>query len=294
MPALTLYACAKINLGLEVLNKRSDGFHNIRSVFIGVGLADTLEFEVSAQPALHCEPSVTEKPEDNIVLKALHLYAKTFPHLKKTAKITVRKCIPTGAGLGGGSSNAAATLVGLSLLNGMNYDEALIQALMPLASELGSDVPFFLRPAVALVSGRGEIVEPLNLSIPWVFLLACPPIHISTAEAFSTVWIRGGQSQDNIVETLVKCLNSKAPEAFQFVNHFESTIFKKHPLLSQLKSVLIANDALYASLSGSGSTVFGLFTSVDKATVAQEALASQHADLETYICYPATGLHPYK
>lgn len=290
MNNLTLRACAKINLGLDVLAKRADGYHDIRSIFVGVDLFDVIELTASEVAEVVCIPPVTSSPNENIVSRALGLYAKSFPSERTTAKITVNKHIPTGAGLGGGSSDAAAALLGLAMLNGYDLCEETRGRLKPLAEELGSDVPFFLNPGICLVEGRGEHITRLDITLPWTVLVLCPGIPINTALAYSTLGIVGGKSTTVDVNTLRNAIDNQVLPSGNFINDFELTMFSLHPTLATIKQALIDSDAVYATMSGSGSAMIGLYTSVDNAKRARTAFA----DVEAYICHPvnATFLLP--
>ena len=281
---LTLRACAKINVGLDVVRKRPDGFHDIQSIFVAVDLHDTLVFDPHLHLEVHCIPEVTDTPANNIVVKAARAYAAAFPHDTVSAKITVNKAIPTGGGLGGGSSDAATTLIGLAILNGRDVNRDLTCELEPLAQSLGSDVPFFLRYGVAHVSGRGEVIQVLDSQFPWTVLLVCPGIHVNTAAAYSTLRITGEQPHGNLAKSWSHAIADKVVRPSEFKNDFERSVFIEHPILATIKNSLYENGANYASMSGSGSTMYGLFTDVEKAVEAQQALQG----LQTYICGPVT------
>ena len=150
MKQLRLRACAKINLGLEILRKRADGYHDLNSIFVAIDLHDVITIVRSDVLSVECEPPVTDNPEDNLVFRAARMLVSDS---KQAAKIRVTKHIPSGGGLGGGSSNAATALLGMSILYPQHGP-----LLAPYAKSLGSDVPFFLNPGVALVQGRGDIV----------------------------------------------------------------------------------------------------------------------------------------
>lgn len=279
---LALRACAKINVGLDVLRKRPDGFHDIQSIFVAVDLHDKLVFEPQPHLEVACIPAVTDSPDDNIVVKAAQAYARAFPDDNLSAKITVTKSIPTGGGLGGGSSDAASTLVGLALINGRSYNDELLASLQPLAEMLGSDVPFFLRYGVAHVSGRGETIQRLDTDMPWTVLLICPGIHVNTAHAYSTLGITGERQGSDLINAWTYAVTNNAVAPSEFTNDFEKAVFVQHPVLATLKDALYENGAMYASMSGSGSTMFGLFTDVEKAVEAKQAFGG----LSTYICSP--------
>lgn len=281
---MIVYAPAKINLGLEVLRKRHDGYHDIASIFLPVALSDTLTVERSPTPCCICIPEVTGTPDQNLVYQALARYAEAFPADQWSAKITVEKRIPTGGGLGGGSSDAASALMALASLNGRD-DADSHQRLAEIALSLGSDVPFFLTRSVALVEGRGEIITPLDVPSPWWVVLVLPGIHVNTAQSYSTLGITGGKAQTDLVEKYRKCHLDMTSMQHDFTNDFERVVFLQHPELATIKQRLHDTAAIYAAMSGSGSTMFGLYTSVDNASAAISALS----DLRTYLCSPFTA-----
>lgn len=275
---------------MDVLRKRPDGFHDIQSMFIAIDLHDRVTIVRSDAFEFACKPPVTDSPAENIVVRAAQAYQEAFPNDCVTAKITVEKSIPTGGGLGGGSSDAAATLIGLALLNDRTIDESLINVLHPVAASLGSDVPFFLQYGTALVQGRGEHIRYLESSFPWVVLLICPGLHVNTASAYSTLGITGEQPHGDMLDAWKKAVAGKALIPSSFANSFESVVFAQHPVLTTIKADLYHRGAHFASMSGSGSTMYGLFTSVEKAVKAQ----SEFVGMTTYICHPVTELDRYE
>jgi 4-diphosphocytidyl-2-C-methyl-D-erythritol kinase len=278
---MIVHAPAKINLGLEVLRKRPDGYHDISSIFIPIALYDTLTVERSRMPSCTCNPPVTGSPDQNLVYQALVRYALAFPADQWSAKITVDKRIPSGGGLGGGSSDAAATLLTLATLN-ERTDAISLAMLHNVALSLGSDVPFFLTHTPALVEGRGESITTLDMNVPWWVVLVLPGIHINTAMAYSTLGIHGGKTQSDLVGNLRKALTDNGSMQHDFTNDFERGLFTQHPILAAIKQRLLDSKAIYASMSGSGSTMFGLYTSVDNAMAAASALS----DHTTHVCPP--------
>ena len=283
MDSMIVHAPAKINLGLEVLGKRPDGYHDIASIFIPVALFDTLTVERSRTPSCTCTPPVTGSPNQNLVYQALVRYAEMFPADQWSAKITVDKRIPTGGGLGGGSSDAASTLIALASLNDRRDAESR-RMLLQIAQSLGSDVPFFLYQSVALVEGRGEVITPLDAPSPWWVVLVLPGIHVNTAAAYSTLGISGGKAATDLVENYQKSLKTNGFMQGLFTNDFEHAVFSQHPELSMIKRRLLETKATYVAMSGSGSTMFGLYTDVDSATAAAASLS----DYTTHVCPPLT------
>lgn len=279
MNGLRLRACAKINLGLEVLRKRDDGYHDINSLFIAIDLHD----EISIQPAdgieVVCEPAVTDRPNDNLAARAAHTLGSLPSAHGQGAKITVAKQIPTGGGLGGGSSDAATTLVGLNRFWNFPADDVTLRTM---AASLGSDVPFFLHPSVALVQGRGDAITRLDIDLPFVVVLVVPGIHVSTPWAYSTLGITGEQRATDLMRSLRQSIDDHHDMPRRFRNDFEPVVFAQHPVLSSIKQQLYEEGAVYASMSGSGSTMYGLYTDVDKARTA----ASAFGNMAVYICSP--------
>lgn len=292
MKTFSLKSPAKINLGLRVLQLRSDGYHNIESVFVAIDLFDDLEF--SQHPSVHVECSVpiTTRQEDNLVFKAAMLMQHST-HTQLGAKILLTKRIPFGAGLGGGSSNAATTLVGLNKLWGLNLP---LSRLRYLAEQLGSDVPFFLHTPVALVQGRGELCTPLPLSMPWTIVVINTHIHISTKNAYE--WLDATlhypQLSNNLGKVVANLINNQPSTHDEFAknggmalgNDFEQAVQTELPALSTIKNELVSNGAVFASLTGSGSAIYGLFTDVDTAMAATAITAL--APYQSYICTPIT------
>ena len=241
----------KINLGLQILSKQPDGYHSIVTCFYPLPWEDVLEilpsgslmFTQSGNP-------VAGKPEHNLCLRAYHLLKKD--HKLPPVQIHLHKIIPTGAGLGGGSSDAAHTL---RLLNALFTLELSQTDLMSYASQLGSDCAFFLEEAPMLGSGRGEILERVTVNVKGFYLrLFKPDIHISTAEAYANVIPKVPNVK--LREVIEKPVRSWKEE---LKNDFENSVFMKHPILLSIKNELYESGAVYASMSGSGSSVFGIF-----------------------------------
>ncbi len=277
-------APAKINLGLEVLGKRPDGFHDINTILLPVaGLSDTLEFSLSTAIQLECTPDLGIRPSENLVYRAALLlkdYAgrnnlfknslkESFKSNQTGAKIRVRKHIPSGAGLGGGSSDAATTLLALKELWELPISD---YELHTLAAMLGSDVPFFLKGKSAIGKGRGEKLDYFDYALPYYILIVYPNIHVNTGEAYSALQknavLKAPRDFKNILmESFLK------PELLKqyIVNDFEDVVFKKHPEIAQIKEKLYKSGAVFALMSGSGSSVFGLFKSEQESLRAMES-----------------------
>ena len=241
---------AKINLGLHVLNRRPDGFHNIATLFYPIPFHDMLEIVPAASTALHVSGlSVESALEDNLCMKAYRLLERDYP-LPPVA-IYLHKVIPMGAGLGGGSSNAAHTLLMLNNLFRLNIPE---QQLFDYAATLGSDCPFFIQSQPALACGRGEVLQYSGLRLNgYYLLLALPDVHVSTAEAYAGVSPKAAAVP---LEEIIKLPVAQWKNSL--ANDFETKVFTRYPQLAGIKAQLYEQGAVYAAMSGSGSTLFGL------------------------------------
>lgn len=248
---MIVFPNAKINIGLNITEKRPDGFHNLETIFLPVGWCDALEFVVAKE--VHFSSSgipISGERESNLVMKAYRLLQNDFslPPLN----IHLHKQIPFGAGLGGGSSDAAFML---SMLNRYFILNLSADQLELYAAQLGSDCPFFIRNSPVFASGRGEIMEPLRLSLnDWFILLVKPPVEVSTAKAFQLVV---PEKPVNSLKTMVQLPVHEWKD--KLVNQFETSVFQPYPQVGKLKKQLYDLGAAYASMSGSGSCVFGLF-----------------------------------
>lgn len=242
---------AKINLGLNILSKRSDGFHTIDSCFYPIDLKDGLEIIESKTFSFQSYGlSIPGESHANLCVKAYHLIKDDFDI--PPVAIHLLKKIPMGAGLGGGSADCAFTLKMLSELFQLNISQGKLEQY---ALELGSDCPFFIQNTPVMARGRGEILNPINLDLSNYHIeVQNPGIHISTKEAYSGVTPR--QPKVSIEEILSQPIG-KWKDAL--VNDFETSIIKNHPEIGRVKNEMYKNGALYSSMTGSGSTVFGIF-----------------------------------
>lgn len=242
---------AKINIGLNITEKRPDGFHNLETVFYPVGWSDALEFVSSEETSFsHSGILISGEAEANLVMKAYRLLQKDFslPPLK----VHLHKEIPFGAGLGGGSSDGAFML---SMLNKEFKLQLSSAGLEHYAAQLGSDCPFFIRNTPVFASGRGEVMEPAELVLNnWFILLVKPPVAVPTAKAFQ--WIVPAVPKYSL-KTLIRQPVSEWKNTI--VNQFELSVFQFFPEIEKVKHQLYEMGAAYASMSGSGSCVFGLF-----------------------------------
>ena len=254
---LQLFAPAKINLGLQIIGKRNDGYHNIHSLFFPIkSIADILTIELAQSLTLICSQELDIPNENNIVWKAANLLKQRY-NIDMGAKISLQKNIPHGAGLGGGSSDAATILKGLQLLWNIDISP---KELSDIASELGSDVPFFLQDHPALIQGRGEIVHPFMFSCEWTILIVFPVIYSNTSLAYAGLETSNfPKIEVNFIDALQQSKDDCSKMKDLLFNDFEYSIFTQFPELAEIKSQLYTQGAFFAGMSGSGSTMFGLF-----------------------------------
>ncbi len=290
---MIFYPNAKINIGLKVLSRREDGFHELETLFYPVGLADILE--VVEGPELKIEqygigiPAVAGKdglmnPEENICMKAYRLLSADFDI--PPVEIYLHKNIPVGAGLGGGSSDAAHTILAIDKLYNLNLTNS---QMAQYASRLGSDCAFFIYNTPMMGRGRGEILTPYALDslADYTIKLVHPPVFVSTADAYRGIVPRNILEHEHMASARESVLPDDAgscralPQPGQalldkrpleellqqpvgkwresVVNDFEATVFAKYPVLAECKQALYDQGAIYAAMSGSGSTMFGIF-----------------------------------
>lgn len=255
---MIVFPNCKINLGLHILSKRKDGFHDIETVFYPLKFTDVLEVVSGSQNGSSVEFTATGlrvdgNAEDNLCIKAWALLKKDFPQLP-VVKIHLHKAIPMGAGLGGGSSDAAFML---KLLNDKFKLNISTDQLINYALQVGSDCPFFIYNTPCFATGRGEILEELALDLsPYSIVLVNPRIHINTGWAFSQ--IRPAPPKKSIREIIQQPVTNWRAE---LKNDFEEVVFTAHPEVREIKEALYQQGAIYAAMSGSGSTVFGIFNS---------------------------------
>jgi 4-diphosphocytidyl-2-C-methyl-D-erythritol kinase len=272
---MKVFAPAKINLFLQVTGRRSDGYHELRSLMCCVGVYDTLTLYFGAKDdGIECDHPLVPNDATNLALKAALLFkAELERHTTLTPQkvfIQLKKTIPVGAGLGGGSSDAATVLKALNRYYSQPFDDAQLHAL---ALRLGADVPFFIRQIPALATGIGERLTPFHYLMPLDVLLVYPGFAIATSEVFGSLNLR-----------LTKC--EKKLRYFPFndagfdvvrhlCNDLEPTVSERYPVVQKIKKELLNQGAMGALLTGSGSTVFGLFASANDSHKAGEVLARQ-------------------
>ena len=251
---MTLFPNCKINIGLDVLRKRPDGSHDIETVMYPVyGICDSLEIIRSSEAEAELTGSglpVDCSPGDNLVMKAYRLLRAEYGI--EGVKMHLHKNIPTGAGLGGGSSNAAFAVKALDSVFGLGLTTEKMESL---CARLGSDVPFFIRNTPQFCSGRGEIMSPVAMRLTGKYIaIVKPDANISTGEAYAgiTPSSAGIGLEEKITDPV-----EKWPGMIE--NAFEKSVLDKHPQIKMLKKSLYSSGAVYASMTGSGSAVYGIF-----------------------------------
>ncbi len=251
---MIVFPNCKINLGLHILRKRDDGFHDLETVFYPLPVRDVLEVITAKETAFSQSGiAIPGDAADNLCMRAYQLLKQDFPELP-AIQLHLHKVIPTGAGLGGGSSDGAFTLKLLNIKYNLGLTDARLEAY---AAQLGSDCPFFIQNRVSLAKGRGEILEPFSVDLSaYEILLVHPGIHVNTGWAFS-------QLQPGDPEVPLREINWKDVKSWKgrLKNDFEAAVFTKHSEIAAIRDRLYDTGAVYASMSGSGSAVFGIFES---------------------------------
>lgn len=257
MKNLTINANAKINLFLEVLDKRSDGYHNIETVFQSIDLHDTLTFE-ERKSGISIISDNKDLPTDssNLIVKAYELLLKESGK-SYGANIQLIKRIPIGAGLAGGSADASATLIGLNELWGLSYS---INDLIELGKKLGADVPFCIIGGTAIGKERGDLITKLNPISDIYVVIANPGFEVSTAWAYKSLSDLGLTRNRKNANIIIEKINESDISAIakNLYNSFEMLVSREHPIIAEMKSEMLNLGALGASMTGSGPTVFAL------------------------------------
>lgn len=267
---MTVRSYAKINLGLRILRKRPDGYHDLETVFHRINFWDEIVLRPRPE-TLSLETDQADLPADrsNLCLQAAELLKAAAPG-ELGASIFLRKRIPIGAGLGGGSSNAASVLMGLQRLWSVRLGD---EGLRAMALRLGSDVPYFLVEGSAYATGRGEILEPIPLVLPYWIVVVVPPVHVSTAWAYKHLRPNDRTARFSLKEAVSVPASRLRSSLAGLTNDFESLVLESHPEVQETKRRLDALQPVCALMSGSGSAVFALFADERSALLAVEQFA---------------------
>lgn len=253
------HPCAKINLGLNIVSKRSDGYHDLETVFYPVNLTDEISIEVKPDGQRQNHPceltlngiAIEGDAQDNLIVKAYSLLKERYVDLPEIA-VSLTKNIPSQAGMGGGSSDCSFTITMLNKMFNLNFSIADMQLL---AAKLGADCPFFIAPTPSFATGIGEKLSPVSIDLSsYSLAIVKPPVMISTKEAFARITPkRPKKCCHNIVLQPIETWKD------ELVNDFELSIATLHPEIARIKQALYDRGAVYAAMSGSGSAVFGIF-----------------------------------
>ena len=276
-------AYAKINLGLKVVGRRPDGYHDILSVAQCVDLADVLYLELASSDQLTCSLDSLSTGPDNLVRRAVDAFRARLNRPPQSFRIHLKKNIPIGAGLGGGSADAAAALRALNRLYGQPFLNA---DLRQIAATLGSDIPFLVEGGTALMKSRGEILEALSWEGAVFYVLAYPEVEINTAWAYNQ--LGPILTEDSPYFSFMVSLSGGCVDhdrLFEVLeNDFTPAVDRTYPIVAELRSQLDRMGARAMSMSGSGSTVYGIFD--DRKTASQAQSALQRQGCRSFLCQP--------
>lgn len=273
---IEISAPAKVNLSLDVKYKRPDGYHELETVMHQIGLCDRLRLERNREIVVESDSRQIPRGKDNLAYRAAAEYLGKFG-IKEGVKIFIEKTIPVGAGLAGGSTDAAAVISGLNRL----YDlGAGMDDLMPIAASLGSDVPFCLLGGTALATGRGEILQPVYPAHALTLVLVKPPFEVSTAQVYGQLDLSMIKERPHARELLAAWDRNNLEEmAVNMINVLENVTISRFPEIGQIKNRLLALGASAVLMSGSGPSVFGLFNNMGKAVSARDQLRGMYREV---------------
>lgn len=279
---MIIFPNAKINIGLRVLRRRSDGYHDLATVFVPVSWCDVLEIVPARQPAFRQSGLALDCPQsDNIVLRALRALEKHLGHALPPLDITLEKHIPSGAGLGGGSADAAFALTGVNDLLGLGLDKA---TLARIAATVGADCAFFVYNTPMLAGGIGDILSPADASVlngHHILVVKDDSLSVSTARAYAGITPCPGVDGPQLLQALREPMEGWMDSGV-LANDFETTVFGVQPRIRALKERMLEAGAAYAAMSGSGSAVFGIFNSAEAATRARTRFQGLHSHIQRF------------
>lgn len=284
MNSIKLKSRAKINLSIDVLGKRSDGYHLVEMIMQTIDLYDLIEIKEIKDNQIIIKSTNKEIPLDsnNLIYKAANLVKQTF-NINTGVEVYIKKNIPVAAGMAGGSSNAAAMLVGLNKLWKLNLTN---QQLEEIGLKLGADVPFCINGGAVLASGIGEKLTPIKGLTKDVCILVCKPdLFVSTKEVYECIDSKVIEKKPNN-KFLIECLKNEdtIQLAKNMFNVLEEVTIEKHPVIEQIKNIMIKNKALGAMMSGSGPTVFGLYKNKEEAMQCKYILEKQFKQTFVVVC----------
>jgi 4-diphosphocytidyl-2-C-methyl-D-erythritol kinase len=273
LPSFILPSFAKINLVLRIAGRRPEGYHELCTVFQSVSLADNVSFQKDGVLRLTCDDDLIPLHDNNIIIKAGRALRARFG-VSEGAAIHLKKRIPWPGGLGGGSSNAAVALIGLSRLWSLSV---LSEELYDIAAGLGADVPFFLQGGTAIGTGRGDLIEPISDTDAPFMLIVTPAVNVSTKLAFdkfAAPTLTNGSS-NRILRVCRKEAESLDLRHSVLTNDFETSVFDAFPEIRRVKATLLELGAINAAMSGSGASVFAIFDNTETRQAAEKALDAE-------------------
>lgn len=282
---LQLKAYAKINLGLDVVRKREDGYHEVRMIMQTIKLFDKLTFRLLEEDEIRIKTNLGFLPvnEDNLVYKAVKLIKDKYD-IKKGLEIDLFKCIPVAAGMAGGSTDCAAALVGAAKMFGLRLHK---QELMELGVKLGADVPYCVLRGTALSEGIGEILTPLPPMPDCYILIAKPSISVSTKFVYENLRANELESHPDI-EGMIDAIKNGSLIGItdRMANVLETVTIPVHPIIEDIKNCMKDNGAMNSLMSGSGPTVFGIYDSEEEAEKAREVIREKNLAHQVYVVKP--------
>lgn len=285
MNSINLKAYAKVNLALDIIGKRPDGYHDVSMIMQTIALHDKIKITINNENKINIKTNLYYLPSNsnNIVYKATELFFSQL-NLKSGVNIDILKQIPVSAGLGGGSADAAATFIGLNKLFRQNLSTS---ELMALGVKIGADVPFCILKGTALSEGIGEILSPLNPMPDGYFVIVKPPISVSTKEVYENLNLHTNYTRPDI-DLIIQHINNNniTRLASSMANILESVTESKHQIIKEIKEELLRHNALGSIMSGSGPSVFGVFENEQGAKNAFLKLKEKYHNFEIFISKP--------
>lgn len=282
MDELKVKALAKINLGLDVLRKREDGYHEVRMIMQTIHLFDSLIFKKLAEPeiSIHTNLAFLPSNENNLVYKAAKLMQDTF-EIKEGLDVELKKCIPVAAGMAGGSTDAAATMYAMNKMFDLGASR---EKLMELGVKIGADVPYCIMRGTALAEGIGEKLTSLPPMIKCPVLIAKPPVNVSTKFVYENLKLDDTTIHPDIDKMLLHMKNKDLHAyAKEMGNVLESVTIPNYPIIDEIKTKMKNDGAVGAMMSGSGPTVFGLFDDDETAKKAYESMKASGLSKQVYL-----------
>lgn len=276
---MKILAPAKINIGLRVIRKRSDRYHDIQTVFYPINLSDELEIVKADKHEFFS--NINLEDDANLCLRALDFFCERTG-INAEVKMVLKKNIPIGAGLGGGSSDAAAVLLALQELYGKPLSEI---ELLDIGAQLGADVPFFFKKIPMYATGKGEVMEPVQYRVNAFILTVTPDLSVSTPLAYSLV-TPSGEPARRLRDVLLDAGENLSVYKDSVVNDFELPVFEKFPVIAKIKSEMYSAGAEFSLMSGSGSSVYGFFQSEEAAEKAMNVVGDKFKLRSTDITRP--------